>query len=43
MPDAIDGPVKSGTHSVHFIYETDPWDSVAVSLPPNGLGLRFDT
>ena len=43
MLDAIDGPIESRTHSVHFVYETNPWDFVAVGLPPNGLGLRFDT
>ena len=43
MCDTIQCPEKICTYSIHFVYETDPWDSVAVSLPPNGLGLRFDT
>ena len=38
----LDGAVEVGAGSIHLVDEGDARHAVAVGLPPDGLGLRFD-
>src|SRR4030042_893401 len=43
MPHAFDRALEGGAYTVHLIDKANPRYMVTISLPPNGLALRFNT